>query len=280
MFLESAKGSAALLLGRESWGWSDGSATPLTGWRHASASGPACAVAEPDPQAVGVVLPAGGSGTRMAAPGRPSKQFRELGGAPVWTWALRAFARHPAVGPVVVVVPAGEEGAVREQGAALGVGAAVVAGGPTRQASVERGVAALPPEVEIVLVHDAVRPFVPADVVGRVVGAARQWGAAAAAVPVADTLRRGGDGPLFGETVSRDGLWAMQTPQAARRDWLTRALANAGGPATDEVALLQRAGHPVRIVEGDARLFKLTRPSDWHLAEALWPAWAAGEGGA
>lgn len=234
-----------------------------------------------DAGTVGVVLPAGGSGTRMAAPGAPSKQFRALGGAPVWAHALGAFARHPLVGPIVVVVPAGDEAAVGSQLEALGVSAAVVTGGASRQASVANGVGALPAAVDLVLVHDAVRPYVPAAVIGRVIDAARQTGAAAAAVPVADTLRQGGGGPLFGETVPREGLWAMQTPQAARRDWLARALANAGSAvATDEVGLLQRAGHPVRIVEGDARTFKLTRPSDWHLAEALWPSWSTLEAGA
>ncbi|MDT0633103.1 2-C-methyl-D-erythritol 4-phosphate cytidylyltransferase [Rubrivirga sp. S365] len=225
----------------------------------------------------GVVLPAGGAGRRMG--GDVPKQFRLLGGAPVLVQTLRAFARHPALGAAVVVVPAGEEAAagarLREHGAA----AAVVAGGPTRQASVANGVAALPADVNLVLVHDAVRPFVSADVVSRVVAAARAGGAAAAAVPVADTLRQGGAGPLFGETVPRDGLWAMQTPQGARRDWLVRAHANAGrSVATDEVGLLQGAGYPVRIVEGDARNLKLTRPSDWALAEALWPAWMRDEG--
>lgn len=225
--------------------------------------------------AVGVVLPAGGAGRRMG--GDIPKQFRDLGGAPVLVQTLRAFARG-AAGPAVVVVPAGEEAETDRLLRAHGAEAAVVAGGPTRQASVANGVAALPPDVGLVLVHDAVRPFVSGAVVGRVVEAARRAGAAAAAVPVADTLRRGGAGPLFGETVDRAGLWAMQTPQAARRDWLVRAAANAGrAVATDEVGLLQAAGYPVQIVEGDARNVKLTRPSDWALAEALWPAWAEEE---
>lgn len=227
--------------------------------------------------AVGVVLPAGGSGSRMGgAPGAPPKQFRELGGAPVLVQTLRAFARHPDVGPAVVVVPAGEEEATAGLLRTFAVEAAVTTGGPTRQASVANGVRALPGGVDLVLVHDAVRPFVPASVVARVVEAVRQSGAAAAAVRVADTLRQGGDGPLFGGTVDREGLWAMQTPQGARREWLERAHANAGGAvATDEVGLLQGAGRPVRIVEGDARNLKLTRPTDWALAEALWPSWAA-----
>ena len=221
--------------------------------------------------AVGVVLPAGGAGTRMG--GETPKQFRELGGAPVVVQTLRAFARS-GLGAAVVVVPAGEEAATGDLLATHGVQASVVAGGPTRQASVAHGVAALPPSVDLVLVHDAVRPFVSQAVISRVVAAAREGGAAAAAVPVADTLRRGGAGPLFGETVPRDGLWAMQTPQAARRDWLSRAAANAGRTvATDEVGLLQAAGYPVRIVEGDARNVKLTRPSDWALAQALWAGW-------
>ena len=226
--------------------------------------------------AVGVVLPAGGAGRRMG--GDVPKQFRVLGGAPVLVQTLRAFARH-GLDAAVVVVPAGEEGATADLLREHGAEAAVVAGGPTRQASVANGVAALPAEVDLVLVHDAVRPFVSQAVIARVVEAARQGGAAAAAVPVADTLRQGGAGPLFGETVQRDGLWAMQTPQGARRDWLARAAANAGRTvATDEVGLLQSAGYPVRIVEGDARNVKLTRPSDWLLAEALWEGWEGWEG--
>lgn len=223
---------------------------------------------------VGVVLPGGGSGSRMAAPGAPAKQFRLLAGAPVLVRALQAFLRHPRVGPAVVVVPAGEEAATRDLLAAHAAEATVVAGGPHRQASVQEGVRALPDSVEVVLVHDAVRPFIPASVITAVTDAALTHGAAAAAVRVADTLRGGGDGPLFGETVPREGLWAMQTPQGARRDWLFRAAANAAGHvATDEVGLLQRAGHPVWIVEGDTRNVKITRPSDWRLAEALWATW-------
>ncbi len=220
---------------------------------------------------VGLVVPAGGMGSRMAEAGAPAKQFRTLGGAPVVVQTLRAFASHPDVGPVVVVVPAGEEVSAREMLAAHGIEAAVAAGGRTRQASVANGVRALPASVDTVVVHDAVRPFVAKSVIATVITASRQHGAAAAAVRVADTLRQGGGGPLFGETVPRDGLWAMQTPQAARRDWLVRAAANAAGHvATDEVGLLQHAGYPVRIVEGDARNVKLTRPSDWALAQALW----------
>lgn len=224
---------------------------------------------------VGLVLPAGGTGTRMARAGEPAKQFRRLGDAPVVVQTLRAFAAHPDVGPLVVVVPGGQEAATRAMLAEHGVEAGVVAGGRTRQASVANGVRALPASVAVVAVHDAVRPFVVGSVIASAVSVAREHGAAAAALRVADTLRQGGDGPFFGETVSRDGLWAMQTPQVARRDWLVRAAANAAGHlATDEVGLLQHAGYPVRIVEGDPRTLKITRPGDWALAQALWPGWA------
>lgn len=230
------------------------------------------------PSEVGVVLPAGGSGSRMAEAGAPSKQFRRLGDAPVWVQSLRAFVQHPDVGPAVVVVPEGEEAAAASVLSEYGLDASVVRGGGTRQASVARGVAALPATVRIVLVHDAVRPLVPASVIGRVVAAVRAAGAAAAAVPVADTLRRG-DGSAFGATIRRDGLWAMQTPQGARRDWIEAAYAEVGDLlATDEVGLLQAAGRSVRIVHGDACNFKITHPSDAALAEALWAERAAPSG--
>ena len=227
---------------------------------------------------IGVVIPAGGSGSRMAAEGAPSKQYRALGGAPVFVQTLRAFARHPGVGPAVVVAPASDLEDVVDALVRADLEAVVVEGGATRQDSVAAGVRALE-GAEVVLVHDAVRPFVSGPVIGAVLEAALAHGAAAAAVPVADTLRQGGGGPLFGATVPRDGLWAMQTPQGARRDWLVRAHANAAGVvATDEVGLLQNAGYPVRIVEGDARNVKITRPSDWAMATAMWPAWAEAEG--
>ena len=200
-----------------------------------------------------------------------------LGDAPVLVQSLRAFARHPEVGPVVAVVAPGDEAEVREVLAGHGLEAvAVVAGGASRQASVAQGLAALG-EVEVALVHDAARPFVTARLISAVVAAARAHGAAAAALPVADTLRQGGAGPLFGATVPRDGVWAMQTPQGARLAWLRHAHGHTRAVATDEAGLLQAAGYPVHIVHGDARNRKITDASDWALAEALWPTWRAAE---
>lgn len=243
--------------------------------RAAEASGPspvahACGIA--------VVVPAAGSGSRM---GGEAKQRRPLGGAPVVVQTLRAFARHPAVGPLVVVVPPFDLEPFRWMLDEYGVTAAVTTGGATRQASVARGLAALPEKTDLVLVHDAVRPFVSAAQITAVVEAARAEGAAALAVPVADTLRRA-EGGAFGATVEREGLWRMQTPQAARLDWLREAhdsAARDGFTGTDEVALLQRAGRRVRLVAGDMRNLKLTHPADWALAEALWEQWEKEHGG-
>ena len=222
---------------------------------------------------VGVILPAAGAGRRM---GGAPKQMRQLGDAPVWVQSARAFARHPDVDAVVVVAPEASVAEVRRQLAAFGLAADVVAGGATRQASVQNGLDALPAAVQVVLVHDAVRPFVGPALIGRVIAGVRQAGAAAPAVPVADTLRRSA-GDRFGPTVPRDGLWAMQTPQGARRDLLALAYARAGDAvATDEVGLLQRAGVEVALVDGDARNIKLTRPEDWATAQAVWPGWREG----
>jgi 2-C-methyl-D-erythritol 4-phosphate cytidylyltransferase len=236
---------------------------------------------DPDPRAPGgvaVVVPAAGSGSRM---GGVPKQLRLLGGAPVLVQTLRAFARHPAVGALVVVVPPFNLDAFRPLLAAHGVAATVTAGGATRQDSVGRGLAAVPQGTDLVLVHDAVRPFVAAEQIAAVVATARAGGAAALAVPVADTLRRV-EGDAFGEAAERQGLWRMQTPQAARLDWLREAheaAARDGFAGTDEVALLRRAGRRVRLVAGDPRNLKLTHPADWALAEALWERWVAEEGG-
>ncbi len=221
---------------------------------------------------VAAIIPAAGSGSRM---GGVPKQLRLLGGLPVLVHAARAVTAHPCVERLVVAAPPGEEAAIRGllalYGAGEGSGVAVTTGGATRQGSVMAAMALVPETVGLVLVHDAARPFLPADRLAAVIEAADRHGAAALAVPAADTLRRVVDG-RFEETVPRDGLWRMQTPQAARAAWLRDALDAAtrdGVEATDEVALLRRVGHPVYLVEGDTTTFKLTTPSDWELAVAL-----------
>lgn len=228
------------------------------------------------PNDVAVLVPAAGEGRRL---GGPRKQFRTLGDRPLLVQVLLVFERHPAVGHLVVAVPEPhvQEVSDRLQAEGLSTLGAVVSGGDSRQASVRHALRAVPGAVEIVLVHDAVRPFVRAEGVTAVVRETRSHGAASLAMPVADTLRRAEEG-VFGKTVPRRDLCRMQTPQGFRRAWLEEAHRQAaaadGQPATDDVGLVQRTGRDVHLVEGHRRNFKITTTGDWQMAQQLWAAWS------
>jgi 2-C-methyl-D-erythritol 4-phosphate cytidylyltransferase len=153
-----------------------------------------------------------------------------------------------------------------------------VLGGAERQHSMRAGLASLPAGLRIVAVHDAARPLVRASDVARVVAAAREHGAALLATRVRDTIHRVAEG-VVEATPERSALWAAQTPQAFRRDWLEEALAKAaaeGWLATDEAALVARLGVAVHVVEGDASNWKITTAEDLRLAEAILRARGAG----
>lgn len=235
----------------------------------------------PPPFRVAAVIVAGGRGLRSGG-GRP-KQFRDLAGRPLLAWSVGRLAVMAEVAQLVVVVPEGWEA---EAG---GIVAAAMdnlvspppwrlaTGGSRRQDSVRAGVADVDPAIPWVAVHDAARPFVPTDL-SDLWRAAAATGAAILAAPVTDSLRRGAGGlllPADGDAAAaldRDGLWAAQTPQVARRIPLLAALADAdaaGVEVTDEAAALVRAGIPVAIVPGPRSNFKLTTPDDWGLAEAI-----------
>jgi len=233
------------------------------------------ATATGDANEVAVLVPAAGEGSRL---GGVRKQFRTLGDRPLLVQVLLVFEQHPAVGHLVVAVP---EEHVREvsdrlQSEGLSKLTAVVSGGDSRQSSVRNALRAVPAPVEVVLVHDAVRPFVQAGEVQRVVDGVRSHGAASLAMPVADTLREAED-DVFGTTVPRNGLCRMQTPQGFRRAWLEEAHRKAAAadetPATDDVGLVQRIGREVRWVRGHRRNFKITTPGDWTMAQQLWGPW-------
>lgn len=225
---------------------------------------------------VAVIVPAAGKGTRL---GGERKQFRLLGEKPLLIRSIEVFQYHPDIDLIAVAGPPGEEALVQSRLEAAGLSKAkiVVAGGGSRQDSVGAALDALPGSVEVVLVHDGVRPFVAADQIANIIGAVRNEGAAALAIPVADTLRHGQHGD-FGSTQSRDGLYRMQTPQACRRDWFDQAHAFARTnaiQATDDVDLMQRAGYTVKIIEGSSLNIKITTRADWELACIIWPAWIA-----
>jgi 2-C-methyl-D-erythritol 4-phosphate cytidylyltransferase len=213
---------------------------------------------------VAVVLPAGGAGTRLGA--RTPKQFLKIGGVPILALTVGHFARHPAIAEIVVAAPAARV-LYTERLLARHVSRArvtVVAGGAERQDSVWAGLDAVPAERALVVVHDAVRPFITRELLDAVLAAARETGAAICALPIAETVKRVRDG-VVETTVDRTGLWAVQTPQVFRAALLREAHEKArrdGVLGTDEAMLVERLGHLVRVVRGHERNVKITTPDD------------------
>jgi 2-C-methyl-D-erythritol 4-phosphate cytidylyltransferase/2-C-methyl-D-erythritol 2,4-cyclodiphosphate synthase len=221
---------------------------------------------------VAAILAAGGSGVRAGV----QKQWLELGGETVLRRAARVLAACEAVDELVVVVPPGEEVRGLAEVEGLGKAARAVAGGAARADSVRNGARAAE-GCGIVVVHDAARPFATAALAARVAEAAARDGAALAALPVTDTVKRAvslpGDEPARVEaTLDRRALWLAQTPQAFRRELLLAAFHAAGSraaDATDECALVEAMGAPVTLVPGEAGNFKITGPEDIARARAV-----------
>ena len=214
---------------------------------------------------VGALVPAAGSGVRLG-PGAP-KALRLLAGEPLLLHAVRGLRSAADVGPVVVAAPVAEVELVRALLRELDV--VVVAGGAERQDSVRAALAALPADVDLVLVHDAARCLTPVAVVERVVAALRGGAQAVVPVlPVADTVKRV-DGDRVVTTVDRSALRAVQTPQGFRREVLERVHGSTGPALTDDAGLVEAAGGTVTTVAGADEAFKVTRPLDLVLAEAL-----------
>jgi 2-C-methyl-D-erythritol 4-phosphate cytidylyltransferase/2-C-methyl-D-erythritol 2,4-cyclodiphosphate synthase len=219
---------------------------------------------------VTAIIAAGGSGRRMGA--TIPKQLLELGGRSLLARSVAAFDSHPSISDLIVVLPP----ELTESGRSL-VGETrrplrIVAGGPRRQDSVANAFDVVVPVADIVLVHDAARPFVSSGIISRAIAAAAEHGAAIAAVPVSDTVKRVGGFPapeVIVETLRREDIYLAQTPQAFRRDVLRDAVAlgRTGVAATDEAALAEQAGHPVRVVSGDPANVKITTASDLTQAE-------------
>ncbi len=215
------------------------------------------------------IVPAGGHGARMGS--RRPKQYLRLGRAPILVATLRALGRARSLAGIVVAVPAAHVAATRRLLARARVPKIldVVAGGADRQESVWRALQRVPEDARFVVVHDAVRPFVTADLVERV-RAAAAGGAATCGMPVRDTVKRVTDGAVAA-TVPRQGLWLTQTPQAFARDLLWEAHDKArrdGFAGTDDAVLVERLGMPVAMVTGLAQNLKITTPEDLRTARA------------
>ncbi len=221
---------------------------------------------------VTAIIAAGGRGARLGAD-RP-KQLLEIGGVPILRRSVEAFLRHPGIADVVVALPRDILVSPPDYLRSSEKSVTLVEGGARRQDSVAIAFARVPASTAIVLVHDAARPFVDAALITRTIDAAAAHGAALAALPVADTVKRAASDGRVHETVPREGLFLAQTPQGFRVDVLRAALADTRD-ATDEAALVERAGFAVHVVTGDPQNVKITTGGDIALAEQFVRAGAA-----
>jgi len=236
-----------------------------------------------------VIIPAAGLGTRMApmpagAKGKqkktpPSKQFTELGGTPILIHTLRKFAAVDAVSEIWIALRENEIAGFRarlesEAKDILKKKVELVVGGEHRQQSVENALNAVGASAnDIVLVHDAVRPFVTHEIIQEVIEAAEKYGAAIAGLPAVDTVKqveRTAEGALIKATIPRAGIVMAQTPQGFRYSVIKKAFDEAsadGFLGTDEASLVERSGHEVAVVMGSPQNIKITAPADMELAE-------------
>jgi len=223
---------------------------------------------------VAVIIPAAGRGDRMGATS-VKKQFLPLGGLPIVIHTLLAFQNAPDVQQIACAVATEDLSFFRSLISTHGLTKVrhVVPGGAHRQDSVGAALAALGSDVgpdDIILVHDAVRPFVSGGVIDLVISAARQFGGAVAACPVTDSLKQVAPDRMIIKSLSREGLWTMQTPQGFKMSTLSaahQAAARDGFYGTDEAALVTHLGRPVYCVEGAIDNIKITTPADLAFAE-------------
>ena len=222
----------------------------------------------PAPAEAAAIVPAAGKGLRL--PGAVAKQFQILAGKPLFHHCLLRIARTGLVGRIVLALPPGTAPPELPEG--IGVEVQVAEGGARRQDSVRNGLDLLGDDVSWVVVHDGARPLVTPDLIERCLIGAVETGAAIAALPVVDTVKTSDADGFIEATRPREGLWLAQTPQAARRELLVRAMEWADAndfEGTDEAALLEAVGVRVKLVEGSAQNIKVTTPGDIERAARL-----------
>lgn len=217
-----------------------------------------------------VVLPAAGSGKRMKAD--KNKLLLELFGKPIFLYTLEVFEQDPQCEAIWLAVKADERPIIEQYVTDSGITKVrgYAEGGIERQDSVRACLEAIPP-CEVVLVHDAARPFISREVIGRLVAAATESGAAIAGVPVKDTIKKAASG-IIQETVDREALWMIQTPQAFTYDLILKAARTAaqdGFQGTDEAMLVERLNLPVQIIESTYENVKMTTPDDLIYGKAI-----------
>ena len=224
-------------------------------------------------QRIAALIPAAGSGVRMG--GHVAKPFLQLGGREILARTLDVFEHCAVIDEVWVIVAANHLPACRRgiiERYEFGKVQGLVAGGASRQESVWRGLQRVDASVDLVVIHDGVRPFLTETALQATLGCAARHGAAVAAVPLRDTLKRVSEKGEVEATVPRKNLWRTQTPQAFRRHALIAAHRQArerGVRATDDAGLLESMGHPVKVVPGLESNIKITTPEDLILSESL-----------
>lgn len=223
---------------------------------------------------VTAVIVAAGEGRRMS--GSVPKPFLSLCGRAVMLRALDRFFSVPSVGGVVLVVGAGElsrcEAMLQGDSALAHRPWLLQRGGTTRQQSVKAGLEKVDGGTDIVVIHDAARPFVSSGLIERCLATAGRDGAVVVGLPVRDTIKVVSEDRRVSSTPDRKGLWEIQTPQAFRRELIIAAherAARAGVEGTDDAVLVERMGHPVSVIEGERTNLKITVPEDLWLAEAM-----------
>ena len=222
---------------------------------------------------VSAVVAAAGLSKRFSTRGK--KQFATLGGKPLLTYCLSTFELSKLITSIVVVVPEDEISHSRKLFESFGFEkiTSVVAGGKKRHVSVRNGFRAVPPDSDMVLIHDAARPFVDNDTIKRVIEQCSRTGACICAVPVTDTLKRADEHNSFvSGTISREKLWRAQTPQIFRRETLEEIYRSGRTEkldATDESALVEAEGIQVGMVMGSNLNMKITTAADFKIAELI-----------
>ena len=216
---------------------------------------------------VGAVVVAAGGSRRM---GGTDKLFAPLMGRPLIAYSLDTLNGAPEVDAIILVLSRGnlEEGRRLARSGAWAKVADICVGGARRQDSVRHGVDRLP-DAGWVIVHDGARPFIEGGMIARGLAEARSTGAAVAAVPVNDTIKSADTDQIVNQTIPRDGLWAVQTPQVFRRDLLMDAHRQVQDDVTDDAAMVERAGGRVRLFMGSYHNLKITTPDDMLLAEGI-----------
>lgn len=222
------------------------------------------------------VIPSAGLGKRFGA----AKQFLTLKGKPLLLYALETFGSFPGVEKICLPIPASEVQATKNLIPKEFLPKVIILeGGEERQTSVRLGFEALPPS-DIILVHDGVRPFVSHEIIQKVLEGVLSCGACIVGIPVKDTTKRSDTNGMIQETIDRKNLWSIQTPQGFRYEIFKEAILRSLKDqflGTDESMLVERLGHPVKIISGSPYNIKITVPEDLKMAEAIFRLWKESE---